>query len=126
MKKEVVWMGSTLKDIKNFPEAARSEAGQALYLAQLGERSISTSPLTGFGGASVLEIIIPEKGDTFRAIYTTKFDTAIYVLHAFKKKAKKGIKTPLQDMKLVRSRLKDAEILHRAKAKAAASEKKNE
>lgn len=124
MKKDVIWMGSAIKDLREFPEAARSEVGQALYLAQLGERSASATPLTGFGGASVLEVVVPDKGDTFRAVYAVKFDTAIYVLHAFKKKSKRGIKTPLTDMNLVRSRLKDAEALHRAKV--ASLDKKHE
>ncbi len=47
--------------------------------------------------------------DTFRAVYTVKFATAIYVLHAFQKKSKSGIKTPVVDLDLIRQRLKAAE-----------------
>jgi len=122
MTKEVVWMGSSLKDLREFPDEARSEVGFALYLAQSGDRAANAVPLSGFGGASVLEIVVPERGDTYRAVYTVKFDTAVYVLHAFQKKAKKGAKTPQHDMRLIRSRLKDAEVLHRQKAAAVAIE----
>ena len=45
----------------------------------------------------------------FRAVYTVKFATAVYVLHAFQKKSKSGIKTPTQDLELIRRRLKTAE-----------------
>jgi phage-related protein len=123
--KEAIFVGSSLRDLRKFPEEARSEAGHAVYLAQKGEKAVNAVPLAGFGGAAVLEIVIPEGGDAFRAVYTVKFDTAIYVLHAFQKKSKRGAKTPLQDMNLVRSRLNDAREIHQAK-KRVQLEKKNE
>ena len=83
--------------------------GYALYQAQIGEKHGSAKPLKGFGGASVLEIVTDHVGDTFRAVYTVKFATAIYVLHAFQKKSKSGIKTPIEDLDLIRRRLKVAE-----------------
>lgn len=115
--KDVVFVGSSKRDLKAFPKGARSEAGHAIYLAQKGDRAINALPLTGFGGANVLEVIIPEDGDAFRAVYTVKFETAIYVLHAFQKKSHRGAKTPLRDMELIRSRLKDAEVIHRERTK---------
>jgi phage-related protein len=57
----------------------------------------------------VLEIIVDHVGDTFRAVYTVKFATAIFVLHAFQKKSKSGIKTRSEDLKLIQRRLKAAE-----------------
>jgi phage-related protein len=119
--KSVVFVGSSLRDLRKFPEGARSEAGHAIYLAQMGERAVNAVPMAGFGSAKVLEVVIPEGGDAYRAMYTVKFDTGVYVLHAFQKKSKKGAKTPAHDMELIRSRLKDAEALHRA-----AKEKKND
>ena len=83
--------------------------GYALYQAQIGEKHGSAKPLKGFGGAGVLEIVTDYVGETFRAVYTVKFATAIYVLHAFQKKSKTGIKTPTEDMELIRRRLKAAE-----------------
>ncbi len=126
MKRELVFVGSSWRDLKEFPDGARAEAGHALYLAQLGDRAINAMPLTGFKGAGVLEVVIPEDGDAFRAVYTVKYDTAVFVLHAFQKKSKTGSKTPLHDMRLIQSRLKDAEAIHRASKKPTELEKRHE
>ncbi len=88
--------------------------GFALYQAQIGGMSGDAKPLKGFGGAGVLEIVEDHHGDTYRAVYTVKFERAIYVLHAFQKKSRKGIKTPQEDMDLVRRRLRIAEQDHNA------------
>ena len=56
----------------------------------------------------MLEIVTDHIGDTFRAVYTVKFAAAIYVLHAFQKKSKTGIKTPTEDLEMIRRRLKMA------------------
>ena len=65
--------------------------------------------LTGFGGRSVRQIVAPHAGDTWRAIYTVRFEDAIYVLHAFQKKSKKGVATPKREIDLIWQRLADAE-----------------
>ena len=80
-----------------------------MYQAQIGERHASAKPIKGFSGAGVLEIVTDHVGDTFRSVYTVRFPTAIYVLDAFQKKSKSGIKTPAEDVKLIRPRLKAAE-----------------
>jgi len=82
--------------------------GYALHFAQHGDKHPAAKPLKGFGGAGVLEIIEDHDGDTYRAMYTVRFAGAVYVLHAFRKKAKKGIATPKRDMDLVKARLKRA------------------
>lgn len=89
--------------------------GYALYRAQGGKEHGSAKALKGFGGRSVLELIEDHEGGTYRAVYTVKFSTGIYVLHAFQKKSRKGIATPKQDMDLIEKRLKDAETLHQAR-----------
>jgi phage-related protein len=86
--------------------------GFALYQAQTGGMSADTKPLKGFGGAGILEIVENHHGDTYRAVYTVKFERAVYVLHAFQKKSRKGIKTPQEDIDLVRRRLRIAEQDH--------------
>lgn len=83
--------------------------GYALYQAQIGLKHDSVKPLKGFGGAGLLEIVSAQAGDAFRAVYTVKFATVIYVLHAFQKKSKTGIKIPTEDLELIRRRLKAAE-----------------
>ncbi len=107
--KDVYWVASSLKDLKSFPTNVRQEAGFAVRLAQGGEKAANAVPLVGFGGARVLEVIIPHDSDAFRVIYTVKFRDVVCVLHAFKKKSKKGIATPRADLELIRHRLKVAE-----------------
>jgi len=96
-----------------FPEGVKNVLGYALHLAQHGEKHLDAKPLKGFGGAKTLEVVEDHQGDTFRAVYTVKFESYVYVLHCFQKKSKKGIATPKPDMDKIRARLKDAELLHR-------------
>jgi phage-related protein len=107
--KPVRWVGSSWKDLKTFPKPVQRDVGQALYAAQCGEEYPSVKALRGFGGRAVLEIVAPHEGDTYRAVYTVRFHDAIYVLHAFQKKSKKGIATPQKEIELVRQRLAAAE-----------------
>jgi phage-related protein len=69
--------------------------------------------LKGFGGASVLEIVARHVGDTYRAVYTVRFEDAIYVLHAFQKKSKRGITTPQREVELIKRRLAEALRSHK-------------
>ncbi|HUE84527.1 MAG TPA: type II toxin-antitoxin system RelE/ParE family toxin [Vicinamibacterales bacterium] len=111
--KPVFWMASSRKDLKAFPKAVQSDVGYALFAAQRGEEYRSVKALKGFGGRSVLEIVAPHDGDTYRAVYTVKFEDAVYVLHAFQKKSTKGIATPQREIDLIRRRLADAEQHYR-------------
>ena len=88
------------------------EIGYALYFAQLGDKHPAAKVLKGFGGAGVLEVVEDHDGDTYRAVYTVKFAGAVYVLHAFQKKSKTGIKTPKPVLDLIKERLKLAEKDH--------------
>lgn len=87
--------------------------GFALQQAQEGDEPLSAKALRGFGGRAVLELIEDFDSDTYRAVYTVRFAGVVYVLHAFQKKAKKGIATPQHEIELIRSRLRDAELHHR-------------
>ena len=107
--KTVVWIGSSRGAVQLFPAEVKDVIGFALYQAQLGRKSPTAKPLTGFGGAGVLEIVAHYHGNTYRAVYTVKFAEIVYVLHAFQKKAKKGIATPKTELDLVKKRLKIAE-----------------
>ena len=110
--KPAVFVGSSRKDIRAFPTAVRTEIGQALFEAQLGDHPRNAKPLKGFGG--VLEIRDNFDGDTYRAVYTVRFEGVLYVLHAFQKKSSSGIATPQRHIDLIRQRLRDAEIIHKA------------
>ena len=107
--KPVIWVGSTKRDLKEFPEEVQDEIGHALYFAQRGDKHDDAKPLKGYSGASTLEIVENYDGDTYRAAYTVKFAGAVYALHAFQKKSKKGIATPKHEIELIKARLKMAE-----------------
>lgn len=107
--KPLFWIGSSHGDLCAFPEDVRHEAGFSLYLAQKGDKALNAVPMMGFGSAKVLEVVIDNAGNTYRAVYTVKFARAVYVLHAFQKKSRKGIATPKPDMDLIRRRLAAAE-----------------
>jgi phage-related protein len=113
--KPIDWIGSSYKDFRAFPDEVQDHMGYALHLAQIGEKHEDAKPLRGFGGAAVLEIVSDHIGDTFRAVYTVKFATAIYVLHAFQKKSKSGTKTPVPEMELIERRLKVAAADYKAR-----------
>ncbi|MGA8754996.1 MAG: type II toxin-antitoxin system RelE/ParE family toxin [Stellaceae bacterium] len=117
--KQLVWVGSSRRDLRAFPPPVRRTFGVALFAAQLGQTPPESKPLRGFGGAGVLELIEDHRGDTYRAVYTVRFATAIYVLHAFQKKSKRGIATPKRELELIRERLKWAERQHTGRSKEA-------
>jgi phage-related protein len=107
--KPLVFMGSSQKNLRRFPKDVRKEAGFAIHLAQEGGNALHAFPLVGFGAADVLEVVINESGDTYRAVYTVRFERAVYVLHAFQKKSKRGKATPRPEMQLIIRRLKAAQ-----------------
>jgi phage-related protein len=107
--KSLHWVGSSKKDLIAMPKDVVDVFGFALHLAQSGKKHDQAKPLRGFGGASVLEVVEDDMGDTYRAVYTVKITDKVYVLHCFQKKSTKGIETPKQDMNLIRERLKAAQ-----------------
>jgi phage-related protein len=108
---ELVWVGSSLKDLRAFPEEVRQMMGFALYLAQCGGKHAASKPLRGFRGAGVLEVTGDHEGDTYRAVYTVSFGERVYVLHAFQKKSGRGVRTQPRHLALVRRRLAQARAL---------------
>ena len=109
--RELVWIGGAKADLKDFPQPVQRAIGFALYRAQKGRTPATAKPLKGFGGAGVLEIVDDWDGATYRAVYTVRLSTAIYVLHAFQKKSTHGIATPRREIELVRARLRQAEMI---------------
>lgn len=107
-RKPLYWIGSALEDLRAFPEEVRKVMGFALHHAQTGGKHIDAKPLKGFKGAGVLEVVEDFDGDTYRAVYTVRFADAVYVLHSFQKKSKKGVRTPQQEIDLVADRLRRA------------------
>jgi len=113
-RRELFWVGTTLDDLRAFPEEVRLEMGHALHLAQIGDESPDAKPLRGFKGAGVLEVVENYDGSTYRAVYTVRFGSGVYALHAFQKKSRRGIATDQRDIELVEKRLREAEQIDRA------------
>ncbi len=104
----LIWRGSSKADYMAFPAAAQREMGYALFLAQAGQRHPTMAKtLKGFGGGTVVEVKENHDGNAYRAVYTVRYANAVYVLHAFQKKSKKGATTPKADTSLIEKRLKD-------------------
>ncbi len=110
--KPVFWIASSRKDLKKFPKVVRQTFGQALFDAQTGGKHPDAKPLKGFHGAGVLEVVEDDDGSTYRAVYTVRFAGAVYVLHAFQKKSKSGVRTPAEEIAKVKIRLRQAEKHH--------------
>ncbi|MGH7717414.1 MAG: type II toxin-antitoxin system RelE/ParE family toxin [Gemmatimonadaceae bacterium] len=111
--KPVEWMGSTLKELRRFPEHVQDVVGYALHLAQLGEHPPEAKCLRG-ELAGLIEIVDDFDGDTYRAVYTVKLRGAIYVLHVFRKKSTRGIATPRREIVLIKERYRWARAHHAA------------
>ncbi len=107
--KPIRWVGSSLKDLRTFPEEVRKRIGSALWEAQIGGKAPYVKPLKGYGGSGVLEVLDDFDGNTYRAIYTVRFAEVVYVLHTFQKKSKQGISVPPREIKAIEQRLKRAE-----------------
>jgi len=113
--KELIWLGSSLSDLKSFPEEVQDEVGYALHCAQLGHTGPSVKLFKGYG-SGVYEIVSNFNTDAYRAIYIVNLNDCLYVLHAFQKKSKSGIKTPKAELNMIETRLKQLRtILKRGK-----------
>jgi len=106
-EKPLIWIRSSLKDLERFPAEVQEHVGYALSAAQHGGKHPDSKPWKG-DGSGVFEVVEDHRGDTFRAVYTVRFEEAVYVLHAFQKKSTKGIATSQADRDLIARRLKDA------------------
>ena len=104
----VIWLGNSRKNIRAFPKIVQKEFGGAIFVAQCGGMPDHDKPLKGIG-SGVLEIIERYDTDTYRVVYAVQFRNAVYILHVFQKKSKKGIKTSQQDIKLIKQRFQQAQ-----------------
>src|SRR3989338_11209017 len=103
--KTLKWLGSSKKDLLEFPKEVIQEMGHALYYAQKGDHYRKMKPLKG-QGTGVYEIAIEYDKNAYRSVYIVSRDDAIYVVHCFQKKSKHGIKTPKEEMEVIKQRLK--------------------
>ncbi len=109
----LLWIGSSKNDLQDMPEDVQRDMGFALFRAQQGKKHDTAKPLKGFGSAGVLEVVESDESGTYRAVYTVRLKSGVYVLHCFQKKSTRGIKTPDQDIQLIKARMKAAEEIDR-------------
>jgi phage-related protein len=112
MSKKIEFLGDSKEVLRRFPDESRVRMGHALHIAQEGGKTSYAKPMKGLGGsATVIEICDDHDGETYRVMYTVKIGEKVYVLHAFQKKAKKGIATPKTEIDIIIIRLKKAKEL---------------
>jgi len=102
--KNLIWLGSTKKDLKKFPEEVQNHVGYALFRAQCGRTHEDAKLIKGFK-ANVWEITSRHFSGTYRTVYYTRINDEVYILHAFQKKSKQGIETPKNEIDLIKQRL---------------------
>jgi phage-related protein len=107
-EKPLVWVASCKKDLRAFPPDVQDVMGYALDLAQRGQKHPDSKPMKGFG-SGVLEVVDDYDGETYRAVYTVKYEGIVYAVHAFQKKSKKGDETPKPELDKIDARLKAIE-----------------
>ncbi len=113
VKKTLIWIGSSRRDLIAMPVPLRKEFGVALDIAQQGLTPEGVKLLKG-KAAGAMQLSDDCQGDTYRAVYTVELEGCLYVLHCFQKKSKKGVETPKPDLDLIETRLKTARALHAA------------
>jgi len=99
----IIWLGNSLGNLKEFPDNVRKDIGDDLQVVQWGGTPDSAKHFKGVG-SGVYEIVESHDTNTYRAVYAVKLGKRVYVLHAFQKKSKTGIKTPQSDVDLIRRR----------------------
>src|SRR5262245_40840455 len=115
--KRIEFSAGSKKDLSGYPDPVKSNIGHALFVAQQGGRAPNTKTRQGFGGgSSLIDIVEDHDGGAYCCVCTTSCDVyparlkrAIYVLHAFQKKSKRGHRTPQHEIDLVQARLNEAE-----------------
>jgi phage-related protein len=100
--KWIAWVGDAKRQVQDFPDAARSEAGHQLWRVQMGRDPDDWKPMPSIGNG-VREIRIREASGAFRIVYIATLPQAVYVLHAFQKKTEK---TEKRDIDLAAARLR--------------------
>ena len=103
--RQISWLKAARRDFEEFPSDVQKDAAQALSIAARGGKADTAKPFKGID-VGVFEIALRHRGDAFRVLYAVQIGAALWVIHAFKKKSKIGIKTPQIEVDLIRERLK--------------------
>jgi len=108
--RKLIWLVDSLVRLTEFPPMVRKKLGFALYQSQIGQRHESAKMLHGFTD-TVWQLRADDPSGTYRTVYVAQLGEAVYVLHAFQKKATSGIATPKRELNLIRQRLQLARKL---------------
>ncbi len=106
--KELYFIASAYDDLLDLPPTVRKEFGHTLWLVQQGGTPDNASPFEGSRANEIMKLTERYDTDTYRTVYTAKFERAVFVLHVFKKKSKSGIRTPQKEVETVTKRLQQA------------------
>ena len=101
----ISWIRAARRAFGNFPQGPQNAILQALTVAAEGRKADIAKPLKGFG-SGIFEVALKHRTDAYRAVYALQLEERVWVLHAFKKKARRGTSTPKKDIDLIRERLK--------------------
>jgi len=101
----ISWLKGAKKDFETFPKEAQRDALSALSIAARGGKADVAKPFKGVDGG-VFEIALRIRGEAYCVIYAVQIGDAVWVIHAFHKKSKTGIKTPQSDVNIIRDRMK--------------------
>jgi phage-related protein len=101
----IVWVKAARRDFEDFADRARDRLLDALTVVAEGGMPPIAKPLTGFG-SGVFELALAFRGDAFRVVYAVQLGADVWVIHAFQKKSRTGIKTPKHEIDLIHARLR--------------------
>lgn len=103
--RQISWVKAARGEFDSFPRGARDKITDALTIAAEGRKADTAKPMKGFG-PGVFEVAFAYRGEAYRAVYALRLDRDVWVLHAFRKKSKTGIKTPKAEVDLIHERLR--------------------
>jgi phage-related protein len=103
--RQISWLKAARRDFEEFPQGARDAVLDALTVVAGGGMPGIAKPLKGFG-SGVLELALRHRGEAYRVVYALQIGAEIWIIHAFQKKSKSGIKTPGAEVDLIAERLK--------------------
>lgn len=101
----ISWLKAARREFEELPVDAQEICLAALTIAAEGGKADIAKPMKGMG-SGIFEIALRFRGDAFRVMYAVQIDDDLWVIHAFQKKSKTGIKTPKQEVDLLKERLK--------------------
>ncbi len=105
MERKISWIKAAERGFLKFPERVQLQMGRALHIAALGQKADIAKPMKGLG-AGVFEVRVAYRTDAYRTVYAVKLGKDVYVIHAFQKRSSMGIKTPLKEVDVIKTRLK--------------------